>query len=111
MRLTTRTVAALATVAALTSIGTAATAGAQDAASKLSVHGYLTQGAAVSDSSKVVGISKQGTTNYRRAALLMRYAQSPRDAFVIQVAHRALGDSPTMNFEPDVKLDWAFYER
>jgi hypothetical protein len=111
MRLTTRKVAALVTVAALTSIGSAATAGAQDVSSKLSVHGYLTQGAAVSDSGKVVGISKQGTTNYRRAAILMRYAQSPRDAFVIQVAHRALGESPTMNFEPDVKLDWAFYER
>jgi hypothetical protein len=111
MRLTTRKVAALVTVAALTSIGAAATAGAQDVSSKLSVHGYLTQGAAVSDSGKVVGISKQGTTNYRRAAILMRYAQSPRDAFVIQVAHRALGESPTMNFEPDVKLDWAFYER
>ena len=111
MRLTIRKVAALLTVAGLTSIGSAATAGAQDVTSKLSVHGYLTQGAAVSDSGMVVGISKQGTTNYRRAAILMRYAQSPRDAFVIQVAHRALGESPTMNFEPDVKLDWAFYER
>ncbi|HET7459327.1 MAG TPA: hypothetical protein VFJ74_16875 [Gemmatimonadaceae bacterium] len=108
MRLTNRSVAAFVTVAFS---ATASLAGAQDVASKLSVHGYLTQGAAVSDSGMVVGISKQGTTNYRRAAILMRYAQSPRDAFVIQVAHRALGESPTMNYEPDVKLDWAFYER
>jgi hypothetical protein len=108
MRLTNRSVAALVTVAFS---ATASVAGAQDVASKLSVHGYLTQGAAVSDSGMVVGISKQGTTNYRRAAILMRYAQSPKDAFVIQVAHRALGESPTMNYEPDVKLDWAFYER
>src|SRR4051794_34223672 len=99
-------------LAVLLSLGVAASAAsAQDISSKLSIHGYLTQGAAVSDSSMVVGISKQGTTNYRRAALLMRYAQTPRDAFVIQVAHRRLGDSPIMNFEPDVKVDWAFYER
>lgn len=84
---------------------------AQDAASKLSLHGYLTQGAAVSDSSQVVGIGEDGTTSYRRAALLMRYAQTPRDAFVVQVAHRRLGDSPIMAFESDVKVDWAFYER
>ena len=53
MRPTTRTVAALVTVAIS---ATASLAGAQDVASKLSVHGYLTQGAAVSDSGMVVGI-------------------------------------------------------
>jgi hypothetical protein len=113
MRLSTSTVAALAALAALTAAGAyAAPLEAQQGTdSKLSIHGYLTQGAGVSDSSMVVGISKQGTTNYRRAAILMRYAQTPRDAFVIQVAHRRLGDSPIMNFEPDVKVDWAFYER
>jgi hypothetical protein len=109
MRLSTPTLAALAGAAALAA---ASPLRAQDAAaSKLSLHGYLTQGAGMSDSSQVIGIGKDGTTNYRRAALLMRYTQTPKDAFVVQVAHRSLGDSPIMAFEPDVKVDWAFYER
>lgn len=98
-------------VAALLAPLAGGTLHAQDAASKLSLHGYLTQGAAVSDSSQVIGIGEDGTTSYRRAALLLRYAQTPRDAFVVQVAHRRLGDSPIMAFESDVKVDWAFYER
>ena len=112
MRPSTRPVAALAALASLAAAAApASVASAQDLPSKLAIHGYLTQGAAVSDSGTVVGISRQGTTNYRRAAILMRYASTPRDAFVLQVAHRRLGDSPIMNFEPDVKVDWAFYER
>lgn len=77
---------------------------------KLSIHGYLTQGYAVSDSALMIGIPKTGTTDYRRAALLLRYSQSDRDNFVIQMAHRRLGESPSMQFESDVKVDWAFYE-
>ena len=113
MRPLTRSAAALATLfATLTPLaGVVTPAGAQDVLSKLSIHGYLTQGAAVSDSSTVIGIAKHGTTNYRRAAILLRYTQTPNDAFVIQGAHRRLGDSPVMAYEPDVKIDWAFYER
>jgi hypothetical protein len=40
-----------------------------------------------------------------------RYEATPSDHFVVQVAHRRLGDSPTMQFEDNVKLDMAFYER
>jgi hypothetical protein len=77
---------------------------------KLSIHGYLTQGYAVSDSALVEGIPKEGTTDYRRAALLMRYATTEHDNFVLQIAHRRLGNSPSMQFESDVKVDWAFFE-
>jgi hypothetical protein len=91
------------------------TALAPDAASaqqndKLSIHGYLTQGYAVSDSALTMGIPKEGTTDYRRAAILLRYASTDKDNFVLQLAHRRLGNSPSMAFESDVKLDWAFYE-
>lgn len=91
------------------------TALAPDAASaqqndKLSIHGYLTQGYAVSDSAQTMGITKEGTTDYRRAAILLRYASTDKDNFVLQLAHRRLGSSPSMQFESDVKLDWAFYE-
>lgn len=104
--LRTLTTAALAIGA---SVAVAQTAAAQNN-DKLSIHGYLTQGYAISDSALVEGIPKEGTTDYRRAALLMRYATSDHDNFVLQIAHRRLGNSPSMQFEPDVKVDWAFYE-
>ena len=97
------------TALALALVAIAQQASAQNA-DKLSIHGYLTQGYAVSDSAHVEGIPKEGTTDYRRAALLMRYATTSSDNFVIQLAHRRLGNSPSMQFEPDVKVDWAYYE-
>ena len=90
-------------------VATAQQAAAQNS-DKLSLHGYLTQGYAISDSALVEGIPKEGTTDYRRAALLMRYATTDRDNFVLQIAHRRLGNSPSMQFEPDVKVDWAYFE-
>ena len=94
----------------------AAPALAQDAqdetpAQKFTVHGYLTQAFAKSDGDQVLGIGDQGTTDYRRAAVLVRFTPSTKDTLVIQLAHRRLGLSPSLAFEPDVKLDWAFYER
>ena len=97
---------------ALATIGCAlaASSAAAQQGEKLSIHGYLTQGYAVSDSALIMGIPKAGTTDYRRAALLLRYASTDQDNFVIQMAHRRLGESPSMAFESDVKVDWAFYE-
>ncbi len=83
---------------------------AQSWTDKLSIHAYLTQGAAKSDTGVVIGIPKDGTTDYRRVALLLRYAVTTHDRFVLQIANRELGMSPTQAFEPQVKLDWAFYE-
>ncbi len=80
-------------------------------AQKFTVHGYLTQAFAKSDGDQVLGIGDEGTTDYRRAAVLVRFTPSTKDTLVIQLAHRRLGLSPSLAFEPDVKLDWAFYER
>lgn len=79
-------------------------------ASKLSIHGYLTQGVARADTLQMIGIDKEGTSDYRRAAILMRYAYSSRDNFTVQLAHRRLGNSPITANEPTVKLDWAYVE-
>jgi hypothetical protein len=84
---------------------------AQTAPEKMSIHGYLTQGYAVADTDQTLGAPTRGTSDYRRAALLFRYAGTPTDNIVVQLAHRRLGASPTMALEPDVKVDWAFYER
>jgi|CXWL01.1.fsa_nt_gi hypothetical protein len=75
------------------------------------VHGYLTQAFAQSNGEQLIGIGASGTTDYRRAAALLRFTPTAKDTLVIQVAHRRLGQSPSLVFEPDVKLDWAFYER
>jgi hypothetical protein len=83
---------------------------AQDLPDKLTIHGYLTQAYAVSDSALSMGMPSEGTSDYRRMALLFRYDASMRDKFVIQLAHRRLGTSPIQAFESDVKLDWGFYE-
>jgi hypothetical protein len=84
---------------------------AQTLTDRLAIHGYLTQGYAVSDSHQVVGIPHNGTFDYRRAALLFRFKGTPNDAFVVQLANRELGESPIDDFTSEVQLDWAFYER
>ncbi|HEV7703782.1 MAG TPA: hypothetical protein VGO46_05785 [Gemmatimonadaceae bacterium] len=86
-------------------------AAAQTLADRLAIHGYLTQGYAVADSHQLVGIPHSGTFDYRRAALLFRFKGTPKDAFVVQLANRELGDSPIDDFTSEVQLDWAFYER
>jgi len=75
-----------------------------------SIHGYLTQAYGFSHGGMVTGLTNEGTADYGRAAILATYAVSPANRFVMQVAHRRLGDSPTMQFEDNVKLDMAFYE-
>ncbi len=76
----------------------------------LSIHGYLTQGYGFTSHDTVMGLTPQGTADYRRAAIVARYGPTPRNAFVVQLGHRRLGDSPTMKFEDNLKVDMAFFE-
>jgi hypothetical protein len=85
-------------------------AGQKVAAPTLSIHGYLTQGYGFSSRDTVMGLTPQGTADYRRAAIVARYSPAPQNAFVVQLGHRRLGDSPTMQFEDNLKVDMAFYE-
>ncbi len=85
------------------------TLSAQEFERRLSINGYLTQAYGVSQRHLMMGLTDEGTTDYRRAAMLARYDVSPRDHFVVQLAHRRLGDSPTMQFEEPLKVDLAFY--
>jgi hypothetical protein len=78
--------------------------------SAVSIHGYLTQGFGYSDKYPTFGLTKDGTADYRRAAVLLRYEATPANRFVVQLAHRRLGDSPTMQFEDNIKVDMAFFE-
>lgn len=84
---------------------------AQTLSDRLVIHGYLTQGYATTNEEMVLGIPNDGTFDYRRVAVLLRFKATTNDAFVVQLANRRLGESIINDFTPDVQLDWAFYER
>jgi hypothetical protein len=79
-------------------------------ANNLTVHGYVTQGYASSQENPLYGISEKGTADYRAMALQFRYATSPTDALVFQLSHRRLGASLIQEIEPDIGLDWGFFQ-
>src|SRR6185503_13358699 len=109
MSVSRRSLQGLFSVAVATVAAIAPLAAQQPAA--FSIHGYLTQGYGFSSGGMVTGLTSAGTADYGRAAILASYTASPANRFVLQVAHRRLGDSPTMAFEEDgIKLDMAFYE-
>lgn len=77
---------------------------------QLRIHGYLTQGYAVSEGAQHYGMTEQGSTDFRYAALQFRYDKK-QDGFLLQLAGRRLGASPIANFESSVNVNWMFYER
>ena len=90
--------------------------------SKLTVHGYLTQAYADADFADGLlvsphtdelnlGISEDGTFDYRTMAIQFRYEISAKDIMIIQFSSRTLGNSPIESVEDEIELDWAFYER
>jgi hypothetical protein len=78
---------------------------------KISIHGYLSQAYAQSNGFQIVGITEDGTMDYRTAALQVRADITDKDAFVIQLSHERLGESPVTELKQDVELDWIFYQR
>ncbi|HEY0971960.1 MAG TPA: hypothetical protein VGE02_13400 [Gemmatimonadales bacterium] len=99
-----------ATLAVAAIAGAASPAAAQIDADKLSIHGYLTQGYAVSSEHPIVGVPTVATADYRAAALQVRYALTDRDAFVLQLNHRRASSNPLVNAGDEVQLGWAFYQ-
>jgi hypothetical protein len=77
--------------------------------SKLTLHGFLTQGFAASSDEQIYGIPKHVTADYRTAAVQLRYAATPSGEVVIQLHHHRLGASPMMQYEESIDLNWAFY--
>jgi hypothetical protein len=63
-----------------------------------------------SEDVKILGLGTTLTTDYRSAALQVAYLLTPRDRVVLQFSHRRLGESPIMQFEPNIEMDWAFYQ-
>ncbi|MBA2683356.1 MAG: hypothetical protein H0U66_02550 [Gemmatimonadaceae bacterium] len=88
----------------------AARSNAQGLSEKLLIHGYLTQGYATTSGPMILGIPNDGTFDYRRAALLLRFKAATNDVFVVQIANRRLGESEINHHTSELQLDWAFYE-
>lgn len=78
--------------------------------SKLTLHGFLSQAYARSDGGELFGITEDGTTDYRTAALQFRYSMTPDDDFVLQLSHERRGASPLAQTLDDVEMDWIFYQ-
>ena len=95
--------------ACLLSSGAVAAEELPDWGSKFSVHGYLAQAYAVSESRQILGIPPEGTTEYRDVALQVRYDADRRNSVVAQLRHEQYGE--TENASNAVELDWAFYQR
>jgi hypothetical protein len=77
---------------------------------RLAIHGFLSQAYGLTDGNQILGITEEGTTDYRTAALQVRYTMSERGSFALQLSHERLGESPLARFREDVELDWVFYQ-
>ena len=77
---------------------------------KVVIHGFLSQAYAFSNGSQILGIPKQGTTDYNTAALQVRADMTTDDTFAIQLSHERVGLSPVGKTLPEVAVEWLFYE-
>ena len=66
---------------------------------------------ATSSGTPFYGITDEASTDFRYAALQLRFMPTTSDQFVVQANHRRLGRSRITDFESDVNLNWAFYQR
>ena len=62
-------------------------------ASKLSVHGFLSLGWGITDGNQNLGLTEDGTAEYRSAALQLRFTATEWDSIVFQTSHERLGES------------------
>ncbi len=83
----------------------------QSLTDRFSVHGFFTQAYADASQHATVGVPTDGTGDYRSAALQLRFAASGNDQFIVQLSHRRVGVNALRQIEPDVSLDWGFYQR
>jgi hypothetical protein len=74
-------------------------------ASKLTVHGFLSQAYGRADGETAFGIPNTGTTDYRTAALQFGYGLTDKDRLVIQLGHQRIGVADEGAFLPDVSLE------
>ena len=77
-----------------------------DLGSKLKFHGFLSQAWAKTDGEPFLGITEEGTTDYRNVALQLRYELAERQSVVFQLGHEQRGNSPREPFRDEVSGLW-----
>jgi hypothetical protein len=73
------------------------------------IFGYLSQAYAISDGHQLLGITKEGTLDYRTLAIQARFSTPQDREVVVQIAHERIGASSLQQFKSDLALDWAFF--
>lgn len=97
-------------IAACLALTAAPLVAAQAQDERLSVHGSATIGYGKSDNLQILGVTKDGTTDYRLVVLQFGYQLSSKDRVVTQLRHRRVGNSPLNGQIPPFEPIWAFYE-
>ncbi|MCA0375223.1 MAG: hypothetical protein LCH84_06115 [Gemmatimonadetes bacterium] len=77
---------------------------------RLTIHGAASLAYGKSDKLPIMGVTKDGTSDYRILALQFGYKISDNDRFVTQLLHRKNGESPLNAITPAIDPVWAFYE-
>ena len=80
-----------------------------DGSSRFQFFGSVNLGYGTTDGPKYRGTGDSGSADLRNAVVQLRYAASPSNELVVQLAHERVGTSPTNQFRDDVEVDWAFW--
>ena len=86
---------------------------------RLEIHGHLSvafteatstglSGTLPSD--EILGLSEDGSFDFRNAALQVRFAAADNHNFVLQLSHQKLGDSVLEQVNDDIEIDWLFWD-
>ena len=85
----------------------------------LEIHGHLSWAYAEASSTtfdgqvpsdQILGLSEDGSFDYRNAALQFRYRASERHLFVLQLSHQKLADSVLETVGNEIEVDWLYWD-
>jgi hypothetical protein len=86
-------------------------AAGQSFGDRLTLNGFLSQAYGDATDYPIYGLPTGGTGDYRALALQARFAITNSDFVVVQVNHRALGNSALGALDNEVELAWGFYQK
>jgi hypothetical protein len=78
--------------------------------SRFAIHAYANFAYGISGQTPWFGLPTDGSVDYDRAAVLVKYAFTSSDHLVVQIAHRDLGSESSVSGDAPLLLDWLFFE-
>ena len=61
-------------------------------------------------SDDILGLSEDGSFDFRNAALQVRFSAADNHQLVLQLSHQKLGDSVLEQVNNDIEVDWLFWD-